>query len=225
MSTARLVIFDVDGTLVDSQADILRAMEAAWVALGRPMPARSEVLARVGLSLNVLFRDMAPDLSPAEEARLIAAYKDAYATSRMSLPVTETSPLFDGARAALDHFAREEWTHLAVATGKSRRGLDHLLDGHGLRIFFTATEVADNHPSKPHPSMLLALLADTAVDPRRAVMIGDTRFDMEMARAAGIAALGVSWGYHDASDLGADRVVTRFDEVPAAVDALIGAPA
>ena len=110
---------------------------------------------------------------------------------------------------------------LGVATGKSRRGLDHILAAHALQGAFATCQVADDHPSKPHPSMVLAALAETGVDPSMAVMIGDTSFDMEMGRSAGVATLGVSWGYHPVADLlgaGATRVIDGFAALVPALD-------
>ncbi len=220
----RLVIFDVDGTLVDSQADIVAAMAAAFAALGVPAPPRAAVLSIVGLSLPQAMAVLAPDLAADDQARLVTAYKDAYVSLRSRADVQVTSPLYPGARAALEHLRAQDNTLLGIATGKSRRGLDVLLDAHDLAGYFVTQQVSDHHPSKPHPAMLETALSETGVEAARAVMIGDTTFDMDMARAAGIAGLGVAWGYHAADRLtetGAQRVVTAFGEVPAAIDALL----
>lgn len=204
MSDLRLVIFDVDGTLVDSQADILRAMGEAFGALELPSPPRDAVLSIVGLSLPQAIAQLAPDQDPVTQARIVTAYKDAYASHRR---MGATSPLYPGVAdtlAALN--ARETWL-LGVATGKSRRGLTALLDAHGMQHTFITEQVSDFHPSKPHPAMLHAALRDTGLDADQAVMVGDTSFDMEMARAAGIFAIGVSWGYHPRTRLGAADVI------------------
>ena len=226
MTDLRLVIFDVDGTLVDSQAHILAAMGAAFAAHDLPAPSRADTLAIVGLSLPVAIARLAPDL-PAHHDTLAAAYKEAFARLRLSPEGAALSPLFPGARAALDHLARQDHTLLAIATGKSRRGLDHILDLHGLRGLFQSIQVADDHPSKPHPSMIHACLRDTGVDPRRAVMLGDTSFDIEMGRAAGIHAIGVTWGYHPVQALtraGADALIDSFEALSETLDRL-GVPA
>ena len=108
---------------------------------------------------------------------------------------------------------------MGVATGKSRRGLDHVLEAHGLRRFFVTEQVADHHPSKPHPSMVQAALAETGVAPEDAVMIGDTSFDIDMGRAAGVRTVGVGWGYHGAGRLErADIVIDAFSALPAALE-------
>ena len=217
----RLVVFDVDGTLVDSQAGILSAMGAAFGRAGLPAPPREAVLGIVGLSLEVAMARLVPDIGPEDHRRLAGWYREAYAGRRAREDVAMTSPLYPGARQALEALHREPSTLLGVATGKSARGLDVLFEAHGLAPFFVTRQVADHHPSKPHPAKLRAALAETGVDPRDAVMVGDTEYDMEMARAAGVRAIGVSWGYHAPDRLsGAERVLADFAELPAAVAAL-----
>lgn len=211
----RLVIFDVDGTLVDSQADILGAMHLSFAAQGRAAPAREEILGVVGLSLDVLMPRLAPDADAATLARLVQGYKDAYMTLRADQGGAASSPFYPGARAVLEALHAQPDVLLGVATGKSRRGLDKLIEAHELRGMFVTQQVADFHPSKPHPAMLHEALRETGVDPAQAVMVGDTSFDMEMAQAAGIAGIGVSWGYHPAARLtAAQHLVTRFDALP-----------
>jgi phosphoglycolate phosphatase len=215
-----LVVFDVDGTLVDSQAHILAAMAAAFAALGRPAPERAETLAVVGLSLPVALARLAPDLDAPGLERIVAAYKAAFG----GLRGTAASPLYPGAREALDRLAGRPGVVLGVATGKSRRGLDHILDLHGLRGHFATLQCADDHPSKPHPAMLRAAIAATGIAPRAAAMVGDTDFDIAMGRAAGMATLGVTWGYHPADRLaaaGADRLLPDFAALDAALDAVL----
>jgi phosphoglycolate phosphatase len=217
-----LVIFDVDGTLVDSQAEIMAAMTMAYASEGLPMPPRAAVLSIVGLSLPQAFARLAPDQDSATHDRLTAAYKAAYNDRRLRMGAAAGGPLFPGAAMVLETLRAQGFT-LAVATGKSRRGLDAVLAGHGLTGAFTSLQTADDHPSKPHPSMINACLTATGIPARRAVMVGDTTFDMDMARAAGVAGIGVTWGYH--GGLTADRLIDRFDGLPAAIAALIGAPA
>ncbi len=217
----RLVIFDVDGTLVDSQDDICAAMGAAFDGLGLTAPSRAEIKGIVGLSLPEAMARLAPDME-AENAALVEGYKAAYMGLRAEQGAAQSSPLFEGAREVLTALKAEDETFVAVATGKSRRGLDKLLAGHQLEGFFHSEQVADNHPSKPHPSMLEAVLRETGLEAHQAVMVGDTTFDMDMARAAAIKAIGVSWGYHDAEVLNADALVQSFAELPSAIDALLG---
>lgn len=209
----RLVVFDVDGTLVDSQGQIHQAMEDAFAALGLTAPDRAAVRGIIGLSLPQAMAVLAPDVPQDTQARLVTAYKEAYFTRRTQGGAEAASPLYPGARAALEALAADEDVLLAVATGKSRRGLEHLLDAHDLRSFFISTQVADDHPSKPHPSMLWQVLSETGVEAAAGVMLGDTSFDMEMGRAAGLSSLGVSWGYHPAQTLrdhGAVEVLPEF---------------
>ena len=130
----------------------------------------------------------------------------------------QSSPLYPHARETLEALDADPGIVMGVATGKSRRGLDKLMEAHGLGRFFATTQVSDNHPSKPHPSMVRAALAQTGVAADDAVMIGDTRFDIEMAHAAGIAAIGVSWGYHQRKDLrGAKDIIDDFTDLPASL--------
>ena len=201
----RLVIFDVDGTLVDSQADILGAMHLAFAAQGMTVPPRDRVLGVVGLSLDVLMRELAPEAEAKAQAMLVQGYKDAYMTLRADPATGISSPFYPGARAALEALRQRPDVVLGVATGKSRRGLDKLIEAHGLEGMFVTRQVADFHPSKPHPSMLLEALREADVPAAQAVMVGDTSFDMEMAAAAGITGIGVSWGYHPAARLTAAR--------------------
>ena len=220
MSDLRLVIFDVDGTLVDSQAEIVAAMRLAFAAEGLAMPPRAQVLSIVGLSLAEAFARLVPDTDAAQQHRLVEAYKNAFVSLRHDNK--EMGPLFPGAMAALKVLQGQDHTLLAVATGKSRRGLDKVLDRHGLTGVFHSEQVADLHPSKPHPAMVLTAIAETGVSAERAVMLGDTTYDMDMARAAGIKTIGVSWGYHPAEALKPDILIDAFAALPGAVDALIG---
>lgn len=217
-----LVIFDMDGTLIDSQRFILTAMRGAFDAVGLPRPADAAVLSIVGLSLPVALARLAPGLGEAEAIALGAAYKDAFIRVRAESGGEAAAPMYDGARACLERLDAAGRL-LGVATGKARRGLDHALDGHDIRRFFVATQCADDAPSKPAPGMVLNLLAATGVAPARAAMVGDTTYDIGMARAAGVAAIGVGWGYHPAEALreaGADAVIDRFEALDEALDDL-----
>ena len=128
---------------------------------------------------------------------MVEAYKNAYMELRAKAGVAQSSPLYPGALETLQALHAVPEVLLGVATGKSRRGLDKLIEGHGLEGMFLTQQVADHHPSKPHPSMILQAMADVGVAAQDTVMIGDTSFDMEMAAAAGVHGIGVSWGYHD----------------------------
>ena len=217
----KLVVFDVDGTLVDSQALILGAMARAMEGAGLPVLDRDQVLSIVGLSLPLAVATLLPDQPEARQHEVVAGYRAAFLSRRMD----DEAPLYPGARACLDALAGRDDMMLGIATGKARRGLDAMLDHHQLRGRFVTLQTADNHPSKPHPAMLLAACDEAGVDPADAVMIGDTSFDMQMARAAGAHAVGVTWGYHDGAALaaaGADLVIDTFAELEAALAARLG---
>lgn len=219
----KLVIFDVDGTLIDSQGHIVASMAGAYHAIGQAPPARERVLSIVGLSLPVAMARLSPDLEGAQIATLVEAYKDTFGELRRRNDPLAASPLYPGARDQLTALSKRTDVLLGVATGKSRRGLDALLETHALTDWFVTTQVADDHPSKPHPSMLFSALAEAGVTAADAVMIGDTEYDIAMAGAADIASIGVSWGYHAADALhaaGAALVIDGFAQLPAALDAV-----
>lgn len=205
----KLFIFDVDGTLIDSQYHIYAAMKQGFQAVGLPVPALSQVLQIVGLSLPVAMAQLAPGVSPDQQARLVQEYKRAFNIARLR----EAAPLYPGALDCLNALSeRDDWL-LAVATGKSRRGLTAMIEAHGLQGRFVSLQTADDHPSKPHPSMIQAALAETGIGAGDAAMIGDTSFDMQMGAAAGVTGFGVSWGYHPADTLrqtGASMIAADF---------------
>ncbi|TGN68440.1 HAD family hydrolase [Paracoccus liaowanqingii] len=213
----RLVVFDVDGTLIDSQTHIHHAMSHGFAQVGlQPLP-KAQVLSIVGLSLPVAVAQLAPEADAEMQARIVAGYKDSFMQARLD----HAAPLYDGAMDCLDRLAGRDDLILAVATGKSRRGLDAMIAAHGLQGRFLSLQTADGHPSKPHPSMLQAALAETGTEVGRAVMIGDTSFDMEMARAAGMTGFGVSWGYHPVAALtqaGAARIADDFTALTQAIE-------
>ncbi|MEM1130339.1 MAG: HAD-IA family hydrolase [Pseudomonadota bacterium] len=211
----KLAIFDVDGTLVDSQGHIHAAMKVAFEDAGRVVPGRAEVLSIVGLSLPEAVARLAPDLDRAPVLDMVAVYKDAYSDIARAGGAA-ASPLFEGARPALDRLAARDDMLLGVATGKSRRGLSHIVDIHGLHDYFVTRQDADGHPSKPHPAMVETALAEAGCAPQDAVMIGDTTFDIEMGRAAGVRTLAVGWGYHPSARLraaGADSLIENIDRL------------
>lgn len=205
----RLAVFDCDGTLVDGQAHVCDTMEQAFADAGLPVPDRNEVRRSVGLSLPVAIRKLAPGLDDARNAQLVQAYKEGFFARRQQGMIHE--PLYDGIEQVLRNLAEAGWL-LAVATGKSERGLKTCLEQHGLSEIFVSLQTSDHHPSKPHTDMLDAALIEAGVSPDAAVMIGDTTFDMLMARDAGVRALGVAWGYHTPDELrqaGAQDIAER----------------
>ena len=220
MAELKLVVFDVDGTLVDSQDDIVSAMTTTFEAIGEAVPSRSEILGIVGLSLHAAFEKLAPALYPTHGEALVEGYKASFMTSRKLRDSTESSPLYPGALEAIERLHAQDHILLGIATGKSRRGLDHLLDAHDLRRFFVTTQVADDHPSKPHPSMLERCMYDAGVEAAHAVMIGDTSYDMDMAANAAMKSVGVSWGYHTSEVLqtSASVLIEAYADLDAALD-------
>ena len=214
-----LVIFDCDGTLVDGQAAICDTMDEAFAAARLPSPDRNEVRRMVGLSLPQALRRLAPDASDDQHDIALEAYKFGYRDRRFKGTLEE--PLYDGMAALIDRLVEDGWL-LAVATGKSDRGLNSCLDMHQIKHHFVSLQTADRHPSKPHPSMIEEALAEAGVDGGNAVMIGDTTFDIEMARAAGVRAIGVSWGYHEPAELmdaGAQGVANTTRELEELINA------
>ena len=209
----RLAIFDCDGTLVDSQADIALAMEAAFAAHALIAPPRADIRRIVGLSLGEAIRQLAPEIDSETAASLVAGYKDAFRARRAAGVVEE--PLYDGIAALVADLDVSGWL-LGVATGKSDRGLAHCLDHHGLTGHFVTLQTADRHPSKPDPAMIEACLDATGAERAHTVMIGDTAYDMAMAVNAGVRAIGVDWGYHHPAELiaaGAEAIAGSVDEL------------
>lgn len=194
----RLAVFDCDGTLVDGQAAVCTAMDAAFAAQGLPLPDRHLVRRSVGLSLPQAVRSLLPGADEDLRQAIDLAYRHAFRAAREAGQLVE--PLYAGVRELLDALRDAGWL-LGVATGKSDRGLEHCLATHGLSQHFITLQTADRHPSKPHPAMLEAALFEAGAGPDAAVMIGDTAFDMAMAVNAGVRALGVDWGYHTPAEL------------------------
>lgn len=215
----KLVIFDVDGTLVDSQAFILASMDYAFSKAGHPVPAQQDALGIIGLSLPEAMAVLMPDADEHEHLRLAAFYKESFIQLRQEQGGEAGSPLYPGARATIELLHGAGYL-ISAATGKARRGLNHFLDGHDLRRFFVGTHCADDAPSKPHPEMVQKCLKATGSAPEDAVMIGDTEYDMAMGRAAGVRAIGVSWGYQPADRIrrgGAEELAHSFDDLPALI--------
>lgn len=220
--TPCLVIFDCDGTLVDSQHVIVAAMELAFSGEGLAPPPRQAILSIVGLSLpEAIWRlaQVLPDV-PDEAAtlRLTDGYKDAFNILRKD-PAHE-EPMFPGAHEGVLDLAGRDDVILGIATGKSRRGVDRLLKTRGLEGCFVTIQTADDAPSKPHPAMIEQAMGEAGVRAEETVMIGDTTFDIEMAKNAGVAGLGVSWGYHPPAHLeraGADYIAPDFDALLGAI--------
>lgn len=190
-----LIVFDWDGTLFDSTALITRSIQAAAKDLGLAEPSHAQASYVIGLGLNEALAYAVPDLAPERYPELGQRYRHHYLAAQHQVT------LFDGVLDLLAALkARHHW--LAVATGKSRRGLDEVLDVDALRGVFDATRTADQTAGKPNPQMLLELLREFGVEPERCLMIGDTTHDLQMARNAGTASVGVSYGAHDHASFG-----------------------
>ena len=208
MTSPRLALFDCDGTLVDGQAGVVHAMEAAFAELGQPLPDRHRVRRIVGLSLPQAIQQLLPGADDAVRSKIDESYRRIFRIHRETGQLVE--PLYDGIAELIVRLSGQGWV-LGVATGKSQRGLEHCLATHDLRKHFTTLQTADHHPSKPHPSMIETALAETGAARESCVMIGDTQFDVAMAVNAGVRAIGVNWGYHTTPELfeaGAEAVAT-----------------
>ncbi|MDT1060428.1 HAD-IA family hydrolase [Paracoccus sp. CPCC 101403] len=214
----KLVLFDVDGTLVNSQHEIAHAMNQGLHAAGLPEMEPAEILSIVGLSLPIAVARLLPGASAEMHERVVLGYREAFATARANGAVP---PLYPGALDCLDALASLDHVLLGIATGKPMRGLTALLEAHGLTGRFFTRQTADGHPSKPHPAMLESALFDAGLGPEDAVMVGDTVFDIEMARAAGMTAFGVDWGYHPTADLHAAGAALVALDYPSLTQALM----
>lgn len=215
----RLIVFDCDGTLIDSQAAIIHAMREAFAAIGRAPPSDEAIRGIVGLSVPQAVATLASDADTQTLARLDRTFREASIAYRAANPGM-SAPLYAGAREALDRLD-SAGALMGVATGKARRGLEHVFDVYGLRRYFLTSQTADDAPSKPHPGMLENCVRKTGAT--NLVMIGDTSYDMAMARNHGCAAIGVSWGYHAPDTLraaGAAKVIDDFSELDAALESL-----
>lgn len=213
-----LVLFDCDGTLVDSLGAIRAAMDAAFADDGLPAPG-AEVREVVGLSVEHAIAALRPPHEEGRTERLADAYRRHYRTGREAGTMDE--PLFPGVPALLDRLTAAGMA-MGVVTGKSRRGLDALLAAHDLTDRFVTTQTADGHPSKPHPAMALAALTEAGMDAGDAVLVGDTEYDMALAANAGVRAIGVGWGYHAADRLSAAGAEWVADSAEALGERLCG---
>ncbi|MGI9481437.1 MAG: HAD-IA family hydrolase [Hyphomicrobiales bacterium] len=226
MTEPRLIIFDFDGTLADSQDTIATAMDEAFRYLGHIPPEREKTLSIVGLSLIEAMQVLVPDAESEFHKNLAEEYKAAF-YREVSSP-GHVEPLYDGARDAILKLSAEPHTLLGIATGKSQRGVRRVLDAHGLVEHFITIQTADDAPSKPHPAMIHQAIAATGIEAGNTLMIGDTSYDIEMAHRAEVYSAAVSWGYHPEEHLCAlePHIFARdFEQLLADIDGLIhGAP-
>ncbi|HUN51474.1 MAG TPA: HAD-IA family hydrolase [Candidatus Sulfotelmatobacter sp.] len=218
----RLVVFDCDGTLVDSQHHIVAAMTAAFQAHGLADPAAAAVLALVGLPPAVMAAALLPALPDERHHAVADAYRQAFFAQRQHPGHRE--PLYPGAARVLHDLAAGGYL-LGIATGKSRRGLDATLGAHGLLPHFATVQTADVARGKPDPEMLHRAMAEVGADPGETLLVGDTTYDMQMAANAGVRAIGVAWGYHAPGALleaGAHCVIDDFASLAPLAATLIG---
>ncbi len=217
----KLVLFDCDGTLVDSAGLIHAVMARTFADFGKPRPDMSQTKAIIGLTLDIAIARMLGRAHVDDEASAMALrYKENY------LPLKERAenptPLFEGIAPLIEMLAKRDDVLIGAVTGKGRRGLLQVLESHGFTEHFIVSRTADDCPSKPHPAMVMECCHETGIVPADTVVIGDAIYDMQMAKAAGAKAIGVSWGYASVDDLwkaGADAVVSHPREIPAFVPA------
>lgn len=196
MTDLRLVVFDMDGTLIDSQVFIVEAMKRAFSRTNHPVPDKEQVLSIIGLSLDKAIETILPELSAKDIEETVHQYRQAFIDLRAEKGGEGAVEMYAGARDALDNLYNQENVLMGVATGKAKRGLDHAYRSHNIGHYFVTSQTADDHPSKPHPSMLERALYETGCDAKNAVIVGDTTFDIEMGKAAGFKTIAVGWGYH-----------------------------
>ncbi|MCI4644912.1 MAG: HAD-IA family hydrolase [Hyphomonadaceae bacterium] len=217
--TLKLAIWDMDGTIVDSREVISTAMARAFEAVGLIPPSYDETRQIVGLGLEEACRRLAPERTSEETlAHLVEAYKEAFVLRRTEPDFKE--PLYDGALETLERLANDNWL-IAMATGKSRRGIDAVFAMHPLAQFFDTIHCADDGPGKPHPAMCLEAMKKMGAAPDESLMIGDAIFDIQMGRAAGVHTIGVSWGFgqrHELEASGAHELVDTYTELDLALD-------
>jgi phosphoglycolate phosphatase len=215
----RLVIFDMDGTLIDSVAVIVETITATFDALGETVPTEAAMRSISGITARDALAILAPHADETLVDRLLVAYREEYGKRAGGA----REPMFEGALELLQKLRAEPETIISVATGKGYTGAITLLGAHGIKDWFHSIETPTHNRGKPDPQMLETAMQKAGVDTAHTVMIGDTTHDMKMAKAGGVAAIGVAWGYHQIAELeaaGADIVVDSFAGLERAIDQL-----
>ncbi len=214
-----LILFDVDGTLIDSRARMLKIFSEAFDEIGLPQMEDEKVLSIVGLSLAVACDVL---VGPGENSERLADYYRNHYVRASAQDAHAEPPLYSGIGEIVSELSKRDDVTLGIATGSSRRGLDHLIAHYKWGNVFATTQTADDAPSKPNPAMILQAMEETGIGPDRTVMVGDTSFDIEMAVSAGVASIGVTWGNHKAEvlrDCGASQILSTREELARALDA------
>jgi phosphoglycolate phosphatase len=217
----RLIVFDMDGTLLDTAAIITARVEGAFRAAGLEPPPAKTIRAHVGMTLAPYLALIAGTEDADLVARLVAAYRAIVAAEPPN-----AMPLFVGAREALERLADKPHTFLGIATGKGRAGVDRALEENAVARHFATMQTPDTNPGKPHPGMLLSAMAACGVSTTQTVMVGDATLDIEMAGAAGVPAIGVSWGMHAPAELraaGAAAIAESFEGLDGLIDEVLEA--
>lgn len=218
----RLVVFDLDGTLINSEALIIETVRESFASVGQAIPTDDEIRAISGITARDAMLILAPGVDEARLDVIVNAYRSTY----LSKAGLAREPLFDGALDALDRLQQDPETILAVATGKGHAGAITLLERHEIIGRFHSIQTPAHNRGKPDPQMIETAMERAGIGREATVMIGDTSHDMKMARNAGVKALGVAWGYHTVDALeaaGAHLVIHRMDELVDAVDKLLEA--
>ncbi|PHP65025.1 HAD family hydrolase [Zhengella mangrovi] len=204
----KLVLFDCDGTLVDSAGIIHGCMERTFAEAQLPVPTPEGTRGIIGLSLDIAIARLLAREVDDEIGGLVQRYKHHFVSMRAAPDFRED--LYDGIAPLIASLALRDDILIGMVTGKSRRGVESVFQTHGFGQHFLTVRTADDCPSKPHPAMVLECCAETGMDPKDTLVVGDAIYDMQMAKAAGAVAIGVSWGYGAADELrrhGADAVL------------------
>ena len=195
----RLIVFDCDGTLVDSQQTIITATEAALGEFGFDAPSRHDILYAVGLPLDVALRNHAPQATDDQIINMLDVYREI--SQQLIRQDDRGQVMFEGMHAQITELGRQDETLMGIITMKSRRGLERVVDAYEIRQYFQVLKSADDGPGKPAPDLMLDAMAETGATASQTLMVGDTSFDIMMAKAAGTKAIGVGWGYQTVEEL------------------------